>query len=67
MDSIEFYIKTARSLLLQAQPKTDAQRDAKAGMTGSIDKFWTEVIKQKDFTLKYLATDKEKRKLLFMR
>jgi hypothetical protein len=67
MDSIEFHVKTARSLLLQAQPKTEAQRDAKAGMTGSIDKFWTEVIKQKDFALKYLATDKEKRKLLFMR
>jgi hypothetical protein len=51
VDSIEFYIKKSRSLLAEAIPVTDSQRDPKTSFTASIDKFWTEVAKQKDFAL----------------
>ncbi len=66
-DSIELYVKKSRALISETNPKTDAQRDAKAGQIGSIDRFWVEWIKQKDFTSKFLATDKDKRKQLFIR
>jgi hypothetical protein len=67
VDSIELYVKKSRALVSETNPKTDAQRDAKVGQIGSIDKFWTELIRQKDFTTKFLATDKDKRKQLFMK
>jgi hypothetical protein len=67
IDSIEFYIKKSRSVLQEANPKTDAQRSSKTRFTTALDQFWTEVVKQKDFVSRWLATDKEKRKQLFMR
>jgi hypothetical protein len=67
VDSIELYVKKSRALVSETNPKTDSPRDAKAGQIGSIDKFWTELIKQKDFTTTFLATDKDKRKQLFMK
>jgi hypothetical protein len=66
VDSIEFYIKKSQSLLAEAIPLTDSQRESKTSLAAGIDKFRTEVVKQKDFALKYLATDKRKRKQLFM-
>jgi hypothetical protein len=66
MDSIGFYIDRSRSLLANAIPASDAHRDAKASLTASIDKISREIAKQKEFTLKYLATAMEKRKQLFM-
>lgn len=67
VDSIEFYIKRSRALVSETVPKTDAQWESKTRQIASIDKLWVELIRQKDFIVKYLATDKEKRKQLFMR
>ncbi|RYF91537.1 MAG: hypothetical protein EOO03_01125 [Chitinophagaceae bacterium] len=67
VDSIEFHIKNSRALIAETVAKTDAQWKAKTGQTASIDKLWTALIQQKDFIAKYIATDKEKRKFLFMR
>ena len=67
VDSIEIYIQKSRSLVSETVPKTDAQREVKTRQVADIDKFWIELLKQKDFTAKYLATEKEKRKQLFMK
>ena len=67
VDSIEIYIKRSREMVLETAPKSDAQWESKTRQIASINKLWIELIKQKDFTLKYIATEKEKRKLLFMR
>ena len=67
VDSIEFYIKQSRALIAEVAPKTDAQWESKTKQTASIDKLWVALVQQKDFVTKYLATDKEKRKQLFLR
>ena len=54
-------------MVLETAPKSYAQWESKTRQIASINKLWVELIKQKDFTIKYLATEKEKRKLLFMR
>ncbi|HMK04087.1 MAG TPA: transglutaminase domain-containing protein [Ferruginibacter sp.] len=67
VDSIAFYVKRSRSLVSEAIATTDAQWEAKTNNLRNIDRFWVELIKQKEFTEQYLATDKERRKLMFKR
>lgn len=67
MDSIEYDLKLSRSLLLQAVPKTDAQRQARTNNVSNIDRFWPQLNKEKQFVLQYLATAETSRKQLFMK
>jgi hypothetical protein len=67
MDSIEYTIKLSRSLLLEAVPKTDQQRQARANNVSNVDRFWLQLTKEKQFVQQYLATAEAGRKQLFMK
>lgn len=67
MDSIEQSIKLSRSLLLEAVPKTDQQRQAKSNNVTNIDRFWIQLNKEKQFVQTYLSTDQAARKQLFFK
>ena len=65
MDSIENSMKDARAALMEAEPKTPQQREAKNGNISNIDRFWTRLIKEKMFLTEYFGRDASGRKLLF--
>jgi hypothetical protein len=67
LDSTADLIKISRSYLVEAIPKSDAQRQSKGSMMGEIERFWVRIKKEKVFLEQYIATDEQKRKQLFMR
>lgn len=67
MESMEQSIKLSRSLLLEAVPKTDQQRQARSNNVTNIDRFWVQLNKEKQFVQTYIATDQSARKQLFYR
>lgn len=67
VDQMEQHIKRARAVLLTAEAKSDAQRQAKTGNIANIDRFWAQLTKEKDFTAQYFAADAAGRRLLFTR
>jgi hypothetical protein len=67
VDSMEQNVKLSRSLLSEMKPKTDAQEQAKTNTIGNMDRFWMQLIKEKQFVDQYFAADKAGRKQLFMR
>jgi hypothetical protein len=68
IDNMEANLKLSRSLFLEAVPKTDGQRQARANNVTTIDRFWPQLIKEKQFVQQYLAIkDASTRKQLFMK
>lgn len=67
MDSMINYTRLARSLLMEAVPKTDDQRQAKTANGNNIERFRVQLMKEKEFVDKYIATDKTARPQLFTR
>jgi hypothetical protein len=65
VDSIEYYVRKARSLISGLNPRTDQQRDSKANTMANIDKLWTKLISEQELVGRYLATSKEYRKQFF--
>ncbi len=65
IDSVEYYVRTARTLISGLNPRTDQQRDSKANTVASIDRLWTKVISEQEFVGKYLAANPENRKQFF--
>jgi hypothetical protein len=67
IENIEANVKLSRSLMLQAVVKTDGQRQAKATNVSNLDRFWPQLMKEKQFVQQYLSTDVSARKQLFAR
>lgn len=67
MDSIENNLKLSRSLMLQAVVKNDGQRQARTANVSNIDRFWPQLVKEKQFVQQYLSTEASLRKQLFMK
>jgi hypothetical protein len=67
VDSMFYYLRLSRSMLSEAIPKTDAQRQAKAGNMSNIDRLGGQLTKEKQFVDQYLAADLAGRKQLFGR
>lgn len=67
MESIEVNVKLSRSLMLQAVVKTDGQRQARATNVSNLDRFWPQLMKEKQFVQQYLSTEAPARKQLFMK
>ncbi|HEY0059393.1 MAG TPA: hypothetical protein VGB56_09665, partial [Flavisolibacter sp.] len=66
LDEILVNMRTARTLLLQAVPKTAEQREAVAANAKNIDGFRQIVVKEQEFVKQYINTDSSKRPLLFL-
>lgn len=67
IDSVEYYARTARTIVSGLNPRTDQQRESKSNTIASIDKFWTAVLREQEFVGKYLAANPDNRKQLFRR
>lgn len=67
IDSLDFYVKQSRALVSESVAKTEAQQEVRSGNMNNIDRFRVQLTKEKEFTEKYLATDKEKRRAMFMK
>jgi hypothetical protein len=67
MENIEANVKLSRSLMLQAVVKTDGQRQARTNNVGNLDRFWPQLMKEKQFVQQYLSTEASARKQLFTR
>ncbi|MFL5741899.1 MAG: transglutaminase domain-containing protein [Flavisolibacter sp.] len=67
MDSMVHCVSQSRALLSEAVVKTDAQRQAKADNIVSIEKFWNQLNRERQFLNEYFAADAEARKKLFVR
>lgn len=67
IDRMEQNTKRSRSLILETKPQTDDQNKAKVNSVAEIDRFWTQLSKEKQFAEKYLVTDMGMRKQLFIR
>lgn len=65
IDSIELCIRSSRSLISELNPTNDKNRDSKANIIATIERFWTKFIDEQQFVEKYLATNMENRKQLF--
>lgn len=66
VDSMAYYIKRSRSLLIEAVPKNNEQRQAKSGNMRNMEQLWAQLDKEKLFTEQYFAADTKQRKQLFM-
>ena len=67
VDSMSHYIKLSRSFLIEAVPKSDEQRQAKAGNIANIERLWSQINKEKQFVDQYIAAEATARKQLFGR
>lgn len=67
MERIEANVKLSRSLMLQAVIKTDGQRQARTTNVSNLDRFWPQLMKEKQFVQQYLSTEASIRKQLFMK
>ncbi|HEU4472454.1 MAG TPA: hypothetical protein VFR58_15280, partial [Flavisolibacter sp.] len=65
LDSMMQSIKAARALLTELEPKTDQQRQFKAGNLSSLDRLWAQLTREREFVDQYFATEPDKRKLMF--
>ena len=68
IDNMESNLKRSRSLLLEAVPKTEGQRQARTNNVSMIDRFWPQLTKEKQFVQQYLSmADASARNQLFMK
>lgn len=67
IESIESNVKLSRSLMLQAVVKTDGQRHARTTNVSNLDRFWPQLMKEKQFVQQYLSTEASARKQLFIK
>jgi len=68
LDNLELNLKRSRALLLEAAPKNEGQRQARTNNVNMIDRFWPQVVKEKQFVQQYLSTsDGQARKQMFLK
>lgn len=67
IENIEANVKLSRSLMLQAVVKTDGQRQARTTNVSNLDRFWPQLMKEKQFVQQYLSLEASARKQLFMK
>ncbi|MEO7049842.1 MAG: transglutaminase domain-containing protein, partial [Ferruginibacter sp.] len=67
VDSMDYYVKLARSSLSETVTPNDEQQRAKTNNLASTDQYWKQLEAEEQFVKKYIAADKISRKQLFFK